>query len=330
MAKAKSIKFPDCNHKGKPLFVSNEPTCPKCGGDMQSLDEAKAAKPNAAKVGARHSVEDTAHIQRAHDSLVQLGATCSPASADKSVDLDEQIEDVRQAFYAQFPTQAQYAVPQATSLWVERVYDDAAIVSGGEDRLRVPYTRNGDQITFAPREQWQAVEVAYVPASSADKSAKAANMADWLEASLHQIFTNLADEMAKAGSVTRDERIALSGIVGDALGTFHDGLQKQLPQLSQRAPYAEADDEGEGDASKAISPRADVSAADKERAAADAEHFADPVNKKYKLDSEEQIRAAWNYIHHADNAAKYDKDDVARIKERIKSAARHHGVEISE
>ncbi len=55
--------------------------------------------------------------------------------------------------------------------------------------------------------------------------------------------------------------------------------------------------------------------------------FADPVNKKYPIDTPEHIRAAWNYIHHADNAAKYDADDLDTIKARIKKAAEAHGIE---
>jgi len=56
--------------------------------------------------------------------------------------------------------------------------------------------------------------------------------------------------------------------------------------------------------------------------------FADPVNKKYPIDTPEHVRAAWNYIHHADNAAKYAEDEVEAIKGRIKRAAKKHGVEI--
>jgi hypothetical protein len=58
--------------------------------------------------------------------------------------------------------------------------------------------------------------------------------------------------------------------------------------------------------------------------------FADPVNNKYPIDTPAHIRAAWSYINHKDNAAKYDKDEVATIKGRIKEAAKHHGVEISD
>jgi hypothetical protein len=57
--------------------------------------------------------------------------------------------------------------------------------------------------------------------------------------------------------------------------------------------------------------------------------FADTTNKKYPIDTPEHIRAAWSYIHHQDNAAKYDRDEVHTIEGRIKRAAKKHGVEIS-
>ena len=37
-----------------------------------------------------------------------------------------------------------------------------------------------------------------------------------------------------------------------------------------------------------------------------------------------------SYCNHADNASKYDKDEVETIKGRIKRAAKEHGVEIAE
>ena len=57
--------------------------------------------------------------------------------------------------------------------------------------------------------------------------------------------------------------------------------------------------------------------------------FADPVNNKYPIDSPTHIRAAWSYINHKDNAAKYDKSEVAKIKRRIRTAAKKEGVEIT-
>ena len=56
--------------------------------------------------------------------------------------------------------------------------------------------------------------------------------------------------------------------------------------------------------------------------------YADETNKKYPIDTPEHVRSAWSYINHADNAAKYDKDEVRTIKNRIKKAAKKYGVEI--
>jgi hypothetical protein len=58
--------------------------------------------------------------------------------------------------------------------------------------------------------------------------------------------------------------------------------------------------------------------------------FADPVNKKYPVDTPEHVRAAWSYINHASNAAKYAKAEVETIKGHIKRAAKKHGVEIED
>jgi hypothetical protein len=58
--------------------------------------------------------------------------------------------------------------------------------------------------------------------------------------------------------------------------------------------------------------------------------FADPVNKKYPVDTAEHVRAAWSYIHHKDNAAKYQGDEVETIKAHIRRAARKHDVVLHE
>lgn len=61
-----------------------------------------------------------------------------------------------------------------------------------------------------------------------------------------------------------------------------------------------------------------------------AVEFADATNKKYPIDTPEHIRAAWSYINHKDNAAKYNSGEVELIKKRIRQAAKKHDVEISE
>ena len=78
-----------------------------------------------------------------------------------------------------------------------------------------------------------------------------------------------------------------------------------------------------------ISRREDVNPEEGKRKYGDVE-FADPVNKKHPVDSPERVRAAWSYINQKDNAAKYDKDEVEKMKNRIKRAAKQKGVDISE
>jgi hypothetical protein len=81
-------------------------------------------------------------------------------------------------------------------------------------------------------------------------------------------------------------------------------------------------------ASEKITRRKDVSPKEGERKYGDVT-YADESNKKYPIDTAEHVRAAWSYINHKDNAAKYDKGEVSKIKSRIKRAAKKHGVEIS-
>ncbi len=78
-----------------------------------------------------------------------------------------------------------------------------------------------------------------------------------------------------------------------------------------------------------IDRRDDVNPREGERKYGDVE-FADPTNKKYPIDTPGHVRAAWSYINQERNAAKYDADEVEAIKDRIKRAAKRHGVEIGE
>lgn len=45
--------------------------------------------------------------------------------------------------------------------------------------------------------------------------------------------------------------------------------------------------------------------------------FADDVNKKYPVDTEEHIRAAWSYIHMKRDADKYSAKDLKTIENKI-------------
>lgn len=61
--------------------------------------------------------------------------------------------------------------------------------------------------------------------------------------------------------------------------------------------------------------------------------YADPGyqgdnKKRYPLDSEEHCRAAWSYINMPDNAAKYNPEQLAHIKKKVRAALKRYGVEV--
>jgi hypothetical protein len=56
--------------------------------------------------------------------------------------------------------------------------------------------------------------------------------------------------------------------------------------------------------------------------------FADPVNKKYPIDTPGRIKAAWAYIHQPTNAEKYTSQEVRTIKSRVRRAAKVRGIEL--
>lgn len=65
-----------------------------------------------------------------------------------------------------------------------------------------------------------------------------------------------------------------------------------------------------------------------------ASSYADPgyqpdKMKRFALDTKTQARAAWSYIHQADNAKNYTAAQLKRIKGRIKAALKKFGVEIA-
>ena len=63
--------------------------------------------------------------------------------------------------------------------------------------------------------------------------------------------------------------------------------------------------------------------------------YADPGyqadgKKRYPLDTEKHIRAAWGYINQEDNAKKYSPGNLAKVKANIRAAMKKIGAEVSE
>jgi hypothetical protein len=63
--------------------------------------------------------------------------------------------------------------------------------------------------------------------------------------------------------------------------------------------------------------------------------YADPgyqkdKKKRYPLNNEKRVRAAWSYINMPKNAKKYSSSQLASIKSKIRSAAKRYGIDISQ
>src|SRR6516225_7628715 len=70
---------------------------------------------------------------------------------------------------------------------------------------------------------------------------------------------------------------------------------------------------------EAIDKRDDVEPSEGKSKYGDVD-FADEKNKKYPIDTQDHIRAAWNYINKSANAGKYSAEDVKSIKGKIVAA----------
>lgn len=69
-------------------------------------------------------------------------------------------------------------------------------------------------------------------------------LAEWFESRIHLSFTQVADELFGDGYVTREERIALSGLIGDALDAFNTGMQASpvLAGVRERERWEQPED----------------------------------------------------------------------------------------
>lgn len=105
----------------------------------------------------------------------------------------------------------------------------------------------------------------------------------------------------------------LAGTETTTLGEVKTALRKFAAEAPTEAAPSDGDD------AEKVARRKDTTPTEGESTYGDVA-FADPTNKKYPIDTVPHIRAAWNYINKAKNAAKYSAKDVKAIKARIVAA----------
>lgn len=130
--------------------------------------------------GARHSKQDGQLIQTIHDNAIKLGAV-SPAvvvtahdSNKKALDLNARAEVIRHEISEMIPAFARGLgmEPPEYTYWAEAyvcyIYDAFAIVCvEGMRYYKVDFILDADNITIAPVENWQRVEMSWTPATDA-------------------------------------------------------------------------------------------------------------------------------------------------------------------
>lgn len=114
-----------------------------------------------------------------------------------------------------------------------------------------------------------AREAAASPAGRAAVLRESGSLGAFVESRIHLGFTQIADELYGGGRVTREERIALSGGIGDALAAFVAGVERDAPQLYQRDRWAVPDGATETSEAAAIRIR-ETTAEEQSRALSDA------------------------------------------------------------
>jgi hypothetical protein len=85
--------------------------------------------------------------------------------------LDYQMAQIRRDFRAQFPAQEEWYP------WIHEIFADYVIVTAEDlapdEFYYVPYASEGERYIFAAQEDWEVVELAYVPSSAPDVSESA-------------------------------------------------------------------------------------------------------------------------------------------------------------
>ena len=143
---------------------------------------------------------------------------------------------------------------------------------------------------------------------------EARNSANWLESRIHQDFTVRADELFGDGRLTREERIALSTAIGEALTAFNTSVEANAPGLLDRDPFAEAPT---GELSVEETTELDESSRTKESDMDQEKELSELKESVRRL--EESDRDKDRKIQELEESTQKEKDRADRAEEVIRS-----------
>jgi hypothetical protein len=118
--------------------------------------------------------------------------------------------------------------------WTSGVYGEV----GGREGYIVERIESGRSVDFVTVPAAGGAIISVLEAVG-NPVAEAANLGAWLESRLHLVLTTYADEMYGDGQLTREERITLSGAIGDGLQAYTARIEADAPQLYQRDRWSE-------------------------------------------------------------------------------------------
>lgn len=120
--------------------------------------------------------------------------------------------------------------------------------AAGRHGMIIESLDRGYSVDFVTRAGAGGKLVSLIEAARSIAVSEARNVGAWIESRLHLALTELADTMYGDGRLTREERITLSGAVGDALTAFTTRVETDAPQLFRRDLYNDPETVGVAEA----------------------------------------------------------------------------------
>jgi hypothetical protein len=148
---------------------------------------------------------------------------------------------------------------------------------------------------------------------------EARNVGEWLEAFIHSTFTQRVDDGFGEGFITREERLALSSAIGDALEAFHSSIEESSPQLFTRDPFSlpegetiDANESWTGDLSSPDKPTKEARMGDEDRLSA-----LEETVRQLRESHQEEMDAKDKEIKETKVAAERAEDALAMERAKV-------------
>lgn len=231
------------------------------------------AFPSGTQAFIDHATDDE-DAERPAGSLTRLAAV-QTTDARWDQDRNALVAEVRlfQPWREQLTDMAEH-IGMSIRAWVMGEHGEAE----GRQGMIVSELAEGRSVDFVTRPAAGGAILSVLEDARPQLAEEARNVGGWLESRIHLAFTQLGDDLYGHGRLSRDERIALSQAIGDALQAWTSRVEADAPQLFERDLYDEPSP-AEQPAEETTDPSGDTGPVDASPAAAGpvAEDAATPA-----------------------------------------------------